>query len=383
MPKHVPLLDGLRGIAILLVIASHTFPMLPELPWAVKRFSNLGFYGVQLFFVVSCITLANSWRRNATDGHPSLPAFALRRIFRIAPAYFLAAAGYAWLTPPSSLDAMQLATFLTFSNGWTPSLMPTIPNSWIGVPGGWSVEAEFGFYALFPVIVTTLSGLTRAAAGLCLSLIMAWTLNAAGLAAYEPAYGPAATDQFLYYWLPNQLPVFLTGLVANELLAECVPGRRLHVAGQRIAAVAPVMLVLCTLTFLSLAFTAWPRLPRSDHGFLTSHVIAALSFAGGAIILSLRPPPVPRLLVRVGQASFSAYLVHFAIIVGIKDVLPLSILSQTGVAAVLTSSLLFLLVVAATIAVAQLTYRFVELPAIQFGAMVTSAFARHPLGMAR
>lgn len=371
--KHVPLFDGLRGVAILLVIASHAFPMLPELPWAVKRFSNLGFYGVQLFFVTSCITLANSWRRSEAYGRPSLRGFALRRIFRIVPAYFLAAVGYTWLKPPLSLDATQLVTFLTFSNGWTPSLMPTVPNTWIGVPGGWSIEAEFGFYALFPIVATVLVGVTRAVAGLLLSLVLAWMMNAAGLAAYEPVYGPAATDQFLYYWLPNQLPVFLTGLVAYEFLAECPPGRRLHAAGRRVVAAAPVLLALCALAFLALAIVTWPRLPQVGHGFLPSHVISAFTFAGAAIALSLRPLPVPHLLIHIGQASFSAYLIHFAVIAGFQHALPPSILSQTGVAAVLTSGVLFILVAATTVAVAQLTYRLIELPAIRLGAMAVPA----------
>lgn len=251
MSKHLPLLDGLRGVAVLLVIASHAFPMLPELPWTVKRFSNLGFYGVQLFFVVSAITLANSWRRSETRGRPSLQAFALRRIFRIAPAYFLAAASYLWLSLPPSIAPAQLLALLTFTNGWTPSLMPTTPDTWAGVPGGWSVEAEFGFYAMFPVIVTALRGIPRAIAGLLLSLVMALVMNAGGLSAYEPAYGHTATDQFLYYWLPNQLPVFLTASSPTRSLPSAPP----------VAASGPPAAALPQLPRQWFSFAYWPSWP--------------------------------------------------------------------------------------------------------------------------
>ena len=97
-PK-LPFIDALRGYAIVLVIASHAFPTLPELPWTMKRFTNLGFFGVQLFFVVSCVTLTRSWRQQqALRGYPSLRDFMIRRLFRIAPAYYLAAALYLWLS---------------------------------------------------------------------------------------------------------------------------------------------------------------------------------------------------------------------------------------------------------------------------------------------
>ena len=381
LSKHLPALDGLRGAAIALVIASHTFPMVHDLPWTVKRFSNLGFYGVQLFFVVSCVTLANSWRRSEAAGIPNLQGFALRRIFRIAPAYFLAAIGYFWLMRPPSIDTARLATFVTFTNGWTPAQMPTVPGTWVGVPGGWSIEAEFAFYALFPVLIVALRGITRAFTGLILSLPLAWIANAVGLTIYEPIYGATATDQFLYYWLPNQLPVFLCGLVAYEVVAECRSEGQLQAIGRRIAAIGPVLLGLCGIAFLALAILPWPRLPQPAHAFLSSHVIAAVAFSGAVVIVELRPMAliVNPLVVGLGKASFSAYLIHFAVISGLEHMLPSSVFAQTGIPAALTSGVLFLLVLTMTGGIAQATYRVVELPAIRLGGLVVGMSARRAL----
>jgi len=377
----LPALDGLRGVAVALVIASHAFPMVHDLPWTVKRFSNLGFYGVQLFFVVSCVTLANSWRRSEAAGVMNLRGFALRRVFRIAPAYFLAAIGYFWLMPPATIDMARLATFVTFTNGWTPAQMPTVPGIWVGVPGGWSIEAEFAFYALFPILIVALRGVPRALVGLLLSLPLAWIANAVGLAIYEPVYGATATDQFLYYWLPNQLPVFLSGLVAYEVLAECRSDGQLQAFGRRITAIGPVLLGLCGIAFLALAILPWPRLPQPDHAFLPSHVIAAVAFSCAVVIFGLRPMVliVNPLVVGLGKASFSAYLIHFAVISGLEHMLPSSVFTQTGIPAALASGVLFLLVLTMTGSIAQATYRVIELPAIRLGGFMIGMSARRPL----
>jgi len=368
------MLDGLRGVAVTLVIASHAFPMVHALPWAIKRFSNLGFFGVQLFFVVSCITLANSWRRGQRAGAPSLRNFALRRVFRIAPAYFLAAIFYAWLIPHGPIDPERVITFVTFTSGWTPAQMPTVQGAWVCVPGGWSIEAEFAFYALFPILMSALPGLRRALAAFLLSLPLAWIINGVATSSYQPIYGAAATDQFLYYWLPNQLPVFLCGLAAFEVIVKLMPGGRWQSTAARFARLSPLVLALSLAAFLALAMFPWPRLPAPGHLFLPTHVIAALAFSAATVAFVVRPMAmiVNPLIVRIGQASFSAYLVHFAIIALLEKLCPSWIFAQTGVFAALCSLFAFLGVFAITAALAQLTYRFIELPAIQLGTRVIS-----------
>jgi peptidoglycan/LPS O-acetylase OafA/YrhL len=73
---HVPALDGMRGIAILLVLAFHADNILPG-----------GWLGVDLFFVLSgfLITalLFSEWDRR---GEVSLGAFYRRRALRLLPA---------------------------------------------------------------------------------------------------------------------------------------------------------------------------------------------------------------------------------------------------------------------------------------------------------
>ncbi len=56
-------IDALRGWAILLVIIVHTAGLMHELTLPIKQVTNMGWYGVQLFFIMSAFTLIMSWRR--------------------------------------------------------------------------------------------------------------------------------------------------------------------------------------------------------------------------------------------------------------------------------------------------------------------------------
>lgn len=369
-------IDALRGYAVTLVIASHAFPMVSDLPWAVKRVSNLGFFGVQLFFVVSSITLARSWRRRERTARPGLRDFALRRVFRIAPAYFIAALGYSCLLPHGPVGVLRIAALLTFSNGWSPAQMPTVPEAWVGVPGGWSIEAEFAFYAIFPILVSVSRGVRASLCAMVLSLPLAWAANLAGEAIYAPLYGASATNQFLYYWLPNQLPVFLCGLAIHECLMALSPEGRWPEIGKRLGDHAGAVLGAGILLFLALGFVPWPRLPQADWGLVSSPVIAAAAFGGVTLAFALRPSRflVNGLIVQVGQASFSAYLLHFAVIHAEQQLLPPGVFAVTGVAAIGAGTALFLLTLLVTSVLAQVTWRLIELPMIQLGSWLGTQF---------
>jgi len=88
MNKKLAHIDSLRGIAILLVIFVHTAQSVPDMPRWALNITKYGQLGVQLFFVLSAITLIYSTQqREGESSH--LKKYFIRRFFRIAPLYYV------------------------------------------------------------------------------------------------------------------------------------------------------------------------------------------------------------------------------------------------------------------------------------------------------
>lgn len=150
---HVPALDGLRGIAILMVVVAHAFgtsgfPVTRgSMLW--ESVTPIGGVGVTVFFVLSgfLITLLLLREEDHTDSI-SIRAFYIRRVLRIVPAYMtylLVAALFVAYGPPV-FDRRDWFTAVTY----TSSLMP--PRTWELVHL-WSLSIEEQFYLAWPLLV--------------------------------------------------------------------------------------------------------------------------------------------------------------------------------------------------------------------------------------
>ena len=368
VPSKFSYIDGLRGYAVLLVIISHVGGAFPELPWPIRAVTNFGFFGVQLFFVVSCFTLMKSWQsRRRRDAAP-LSSFFIRRLFRILPMYALAAILYAVLAPPGNNFSWRvLITTMSFTNGWSPNLLGTSDGAWVVVPGGWSITTEFSFYLLFPVATSLLKTLSRTIIVLIFSLFLALTTNHIAVAIWIEDCGPRATDQFIYYWLPNQLTVFVIGFVGFHLVTLIGQHHAATVMLRRWRVPAVLTLVVIAIWF---SFLALPRNVTLAWPFLPSHVLASTLFLVLLCVFSVRGrtllinPAVEWL----GRVSFSAYLLHFAVIAGLVTALPSGFsVNTSGVHAIIRFSLLLALTVGATFVVSLASYLCIEQPMVRFG----------------
>ena len=148
--KHVPALDGLRGVAILLVITHHQL-----IPFSLTG----GFVGVDLFFVLSgfLITTLLLTEFDATR-KISLKDFYLRRALRLGPAllvYLIASLLVTYALHPEDLSrefrlvgyALIYATNWRMALGWDLSLDPTAII--------WSLSIEEQFYLAWPLLLFT------------------------------------------------------------------------------------------------------------------------------------------------------------------------------------------------------------------------------------
>jgi peptidoglycan/LPS O-acetylase OafA/YrhL len=374
-------IDALRGYAVLLVITCHTGGMFPNMPYPIKKLTNVGWHGVQLFFLISCVTLMMSWRSDQRKGIASAPAFWARRFFRIAPMYYLAGAFYFYFEPPDSgFSLKQLLASLTFVNAWHPTLIPTVPNSWMVVPGGWSIGVEFTFYMLFPLMVSLVKGARSGVAFFLLSFVFAGVANSFAYNFLVPQYGDTATSNFVYFWLPNQLPIFALGTLlffaidhyrdSSAPVASCL--RRW-----------PLLTVsLCVALFVAFAempdlFTAhFSVSPLQLFPFLLA---ASLIFMVCALTLALNPNTilVNRGICMLGEVSFSAYILHFFVLHWLSKHVPFIDVQRTDYPAIGTLALLWVMTLPCTFALSKITYELIERPMIKFGAKLIADLRAH------
>jgi len=145
---RIPVLDGVRAVAILTVVAAH-------LPAGPARLVP-GDLGVTLFFVLSgfLITwlLLKEW--DAT-GAVSFRAFLLRRALRIAPAYFVFLAvwyaGFSLAGHPPRL--WEVAAGFTYTVNYVQAIGG---HRVVGLEHAWSLAVEEQFYLLWPPLLALL-----------------------------------------------------------------------------------------------------------------------------------------------------------------------------------------------------------------------------------
>ena len=183
-----PALDGLRGLAILLVFIAHSlvFSAHPPQTDAQAKFWDLatqGASGVDLFFVLSGYLITGVLMR-AKGRVNYFRNFYARRFLRIFPVYYLALAVLMIILPlclprdrllaEASADKLWYFSYLTnirifFHRGW---IYPIVNHAW-------TLAIEEQFYLLWPIVVLSLSA--RNLIRLCVWGVMAGVLLRAGL----------------------------------------------------------------------------------------------------------------------------------------------------------------------------------------------------------
>jgi peptidoglycan/LPS O-acetylase OafA/YrhL len=157
---RLPALDGLRGLAILLVLVHHVRSVF--VPHLHPSLVSGGFLGVDLFFVLSgfLITglLLDEFR--ARQG-VSLPSFYRRRVMRLYPALVVLLVAHAIYATrvgiPFDVEREHLVSVLFYYSNWRETL--SIPE---GTGHLWSLAVEEQFYLLWPLVLLGLLWLTNA-----------------------------------------------------------------------------------------------------------------------------------------------------------------------------------------------------------------------------
>jgi peptidoglycan/LPS O-acetylase OafA/YrhL len=246
MTPRLGVLDGLRGIAVLLVLWYHAWEISWLSPWPWLQFiPATGFVGVHLFFFLSGFVISYPFVRALLAGAP-LPSwkhFAWRRFIKIFPSYALTIAvayaiGYAQIQPNASA-VPDLVTHLLFIHTWFPLRFGTID----GVL--WTLAVEVDFYLIFPVIWWCFRRQPWLTAAAMIAIAGIWRAVLAQCC-YASLFTPYEEN------LPGYLDIFACGMISAYLFTRF--GERWRMSRWRVAAplvgVAGVALLVMLLESL-------------------------------------------------------------------------------------------------------------------------------------
>lgn len=174
-PARIAALDGVRGIAILLVLA-HQFHLdgtsTSLLGKALDAAFELGWSGVHLFFVLSGFLITGilmDSRRRTTY----LRTFYMRRVLRIFPLYYLLLIGAFVLAPAAAIapaiEMRRQAWYWLYLSNWT--FLGAASTAVGGLGHCWSLAVEEQFYLAWPPVVRRLGD--RGLAFLCIAIASA------------------------------------------------------------------------------------------------------------------------------------------------------------------------------------------------------------------
>jgi len=155
---HLKPLDGIRGVAILMVIGSHAFTANAEaggvLTRRISACLGYGFFGVDLFFVLSGF-LITGILVDSLDEDGFFRKFYARRVLRIFPLYYGVLLVLFLLTPVLRLQWHGMGwLMLGYFQNVRPNEIGTFsPGAGVALNHFWSLAVEEQFYLFWPAMV--------------------------------------------------------------------------------------------------------------------------------------------------------------------------------------------------------------------------------------
>ncbi|WP_232492571.1 acyltransferase family protein [Novosphingobium kaempferiae] len=293
-------IDGLRAIAVLAVVLYH---------FAVPGL-KAGFVGVDVFFVISGFLIGGMlWSEMTERGRIDLGSFYLRRIRRLAPAFFamgMASMLIGWfvLLP---YEFRNLGKELIASSLWMSNILFYREAGYFDFGAEnrvllhtWSLSVEEQFYIFLPLLLNALL-LVRARPQLVLGVLVAvWTASLIGCIAFTAGY-PVLT----FYLFPFRAWEMLSGVLLAIWLQKSAPGPQLQ------ALLAWTGIALLAASFMLIENTGFPGYQALLPVAGSAAVIAGAARARGNPGTFLSHPT----MVFVGLISYSLYLWHWPLLI--------------------------------------------------------------------
>ena len=189
---HLDVLDGLRGIAILLVVAFHYVD--------IVQLFRIGWIGVDLFFVLSGFLITGKLVESfGRKGY--LSGFYRNRALRIFPLYYAVLLvfflGLRWVVSPANLPGLHFysdhwLSFVLFLQNWS-LIFFGFPKE-VYLTHLWSLAVEEQFYLLWPIVIFLFRDRKKLSAGL-----LVWILAVIAFRIFQYQHYPLPADSMHYY----------------------------------------------------------------------------------------------------------------------------------------------------------------------------------------
>lgn len=334
-PSYIPSLDGLRAVSISIVFLAHAgVPLIP------------GGFGVTVFFFLSGYLITRLLiAEHQSYGSIAIRAFYLRRAVRLGPPLLITLAcamSLVWAgLAEGDLSVAALISQLLFYFNYFNAAAPGAGTNVDGLGILWSLSVEEQFYLLYPWVFLWIIGRAaglRAVLGLLIAVLV-WRM--------VRVYGLGHGEWQIYISTDTRLDSLLYGCLLALMAhlgttAIWLPDRRMY-----LLLAAACAILIATFLFRDPGFRSTIR--YSLQGLA---LIPIFHFAVNRPELWLFKPLNWKPVRRIGQYSYTLYLVHFVII---KALAFNGILSHNAAMAGLLAAGL-------SIAYAALIYRFVETP---------------------
>lgn len=347
-------IQALRAIAVGLVVVYHVWPtVLPG-----------GFVGVDVFFVISGFLItAHLLREQEAKGRISLRHFWARRIRRLLPAAFTVLAVCVVLAFTVLPDVFRVATLRQIAGAAGYVLNWVLAYDAVDylahddtatvVQHYWTLSVEEQFYIVWPILlVIVLWIVARLRRRAVASMVVLWAAVAIGAVSFAFSvfltwYSPAVA----YFATPTRVWEFAGGALLAAIWARfpaVVDRARAHWIVERAALPTLAGIALMVLA----GFVLSSQTPFPGWRAALPVVGAMLMIAGGMPRLPVLAPIIrARPTQFLGDVSYSIYLWHWPLIVTVTTLTGHALGAVEG-----------LLVIASSIVLAALTYRFVETP---------------------